>query len=72
MAVSLTKRTCFPLQELLKQSQEVLENADTPEVLMSIVDIILYTAKFFPHEFPSYFRVSSAVFQGSDFFPQSV
>ena len=43
---------------LIERCQEVLENADMPDVLMSVVDVILYITKYYPHVFPSYFRVS--------------
>ncbi len=45
----------------MERSQEVLENADTPEMLTSVVDVILHVVKFHPHAFPNYFRVSTCV-----------
>ena len=42
----------------MERCQEVLESADMSDVLISVVDVILYITKYYPHVFPSYFRVS--------------
>lgn len=41
--------------------QGVLENADTPEVLMAVVDVIVYIAREYPHVFGTHFRVWSRI-----------
>ena len=41
----------------MERCQEALENADMPDVLISVVDVILFLTKNHPHVFPSYFRV---------------
>ncbi|KAI8501131.1 Serine/threonine-protein kinase smg1 [Branchiostoma belcheri] len=36
--------------------QSVLENADTPDLLMAVVDCIQYVAEYYPHVFTNHFR----------------
>ena len=43
--------------------QTLLENADTPEVLMTVVNIILHIAKNYNHVFSSHFRVSKVIYK---------
>ena len=38
--------------------QTVLENADTPELLTAVVDVICCVIKTYSHVFSSHFRVS--------------
>ena len=45
------------LQMILNQLQTLLENADTPELLISVVNVILQLTKVYPHIFSEYFRV---------------
>ena len=42
----------------MSNCQSVLENADSPEVLMSVVDVIVHIAREYPHVFGTHFRVS--------------
>ena len=44
---------------VMEKVQTLLENADTPELLISVVDAIQYIAKIYPHVFNIHFRVSS-------------
>ena len=43
---------------VLNNLQTVLENADTPELLVSVVEVILQLTKIYPHIFSDYFRVT--------------
>ena len=42
---------------VLNHLQTLLENADTPELLMSVINVILQLTKIYPHVFSDYFRV---------------
>lgn len=44
-------------QMILNNLQTLLENADTPEFLMAVVNVILQVTKVYPHIFEDYFRV---------------
>jgi len=46
---------------VMSKCQTVLENADTPDVLFAIVDVILFIVKNHPHCFRPHFRVSVCV-----------
>ena len=37
--------------------QSVLENADVPELLVAVVDVILHVTNTYPHVFGSHFKV---------------
>ena len=43
----------------MSNCQGVMESADVPEVLMAVVDVVLYTIEDYPNAFASHFRVSS-------------
>ncbi|KAJ8319497.1 hypothetical protein KUTeg_004588 [Tegillarca granosa] len=43
--------------------QTLLENADTPELLMSDINVILHIAKVFPHVFNAHFRFLSCLYK---------
>ena len=49
------KNCCF--QMLMAKCQTVLENADTPELLIAIVDVISHIVKVRPQCFQRHFRV---------------
>ena len=42
---------------ILNHLQTLLENADTSELLISVVNVILQLTKVYPHVFSEYFRV---------------
>jgi len=44
-------------QMVMSNCQTVLENADTPDVLFAIVDVISFIVKNHPHCFRPHFRV---------------
>lgn len=44
--------------------QTLLENADTPDLLNSVVNVILHIAKNCPSVFTSHFRVMFALLNG--------
>jgi hypothetical protein len=44
-------------QLVINNVQSVLENADTPDLLVAVVDVILHLSKVYPHVFSSHFRV---------------
>jgi len=45
------------MQMVMSKCQTVLENADTPNVLFAVVDVISFIVKNHPHCFRSHFRV---------------
>jgi len=45
----------------MSKCQTVLENADTPDVLFAVVDVISFIVKNHPHCFRPHFRVSACV-----------
>jgi len=46
---------------VMSKCQTVLENADTPDVLFAVVDVISYIVKNHPHCFRPHFRVCVCV-----------
>jgi len=45
------------VQMVMSKCQTVLENADTPDVLFGVVDVISFVVKKYPHCFRPHFRV---------------
>lgn len=56
--VHVVKGFCFVYQMVMANVQTLLENADTPDLLNSVVNVILHIAKNYPNVFTSHFRVS--------------
>ena len=46
---------------MISKCQTVLENADTPDVLIAVVDVISFIVKNHPHCFRPHFRVSVCI-----------
>ncbi|XP_048245963.1 serine/threonine-protein kinase SMG1-like isoform X1 [Haliotis rufescens] len=44
------------MQLVMEKIQTLLENADTPELLTAVVDVIMFIAKIYPHIFSMHFR----------------
>ena len=50
------------LQMVMNNAQTVLENADVPDLLIAVMELIQQINKYYPHAFNNHFRVCSTHF----------
>lgn len=60
MTIDFVVKTSIPclLKMVMANVQTLLENADTPDLLKSVINVILHIAKVYQHVFNAHFRVS--------------